>query len=54
MWFRFAVGAPMQALHVDDVGLCLITRVRRRGRSRILWLRFELYVNLARMTVPEE
>lgn len=33
--------------------LCLITRVRLRGRPWILWLRFELYVNLERMTLPE-
>ncbi|SER28693.1 hypothetical protein SAMN04487983_10144 [Streptomyces sp. yr375] len=32
----------------------LITRVRQRGLSWILWLRFELYVNLGRMTLPEE
>lgn len=38
----------------DGAGLCLITRVRQRGRPWILRLRFELYVNLAQMEVPEE
>ena len=42
----------MRAGRANGAGLCLITRVRQRGPSWILGLRFELYVNLAQMTVP--
>jgi hypothetical protein len=38
----------------NGAGLCLITRVRQRGRPWILRLRFELYVNLGWKAVPEE
>ncbi len=37
----------------ERAGLCLITRVQPCGRPWILWFRFELYVNLAEMEVPE-
>jgi hypothetical protein len=44
----------MRAGRTNGAGLCLITRVRQRGPSWILGLRVELYVNLARKTVPGE
>ncbi len=39
--------------HTDGAGLYLITRVRQPGLAWILWLRFELYVNLAQMAALE-
>lgn len=48
------VGQPGAALRQRVPGPALITRVRLSGRSWILWLRFGLYVNLGRKSVPEE
>lgn len=38
----------------ENAGLCLITRVRLRGRQWILALRFEPYVNSEPSAGPEE
>ncbi|CAM5707620.1 hypothetical protein SPURM210S_04850 [Streptomyces purpurascens] len=53
-WFRLRREGRSGTRGADGAGLCLITRVRQRGRPWILRLRFELYVNLAEMEVPEE
>ena len=53
-WFRFRWEGASGARHTEGAGLWLITRVRQAGRTWILWLRFELYVNLAEKALLEE
>jgi hypothetical protein len=43
----------MQVRRLIGADLCLITRVRQRGRSWILGLRFEPYVNFPSEGSPE-
>ena len=47
------MGTPIEGRDTTRAALCLITRVHEHGHRWILWLRFELYVNLAEMEVPE-